>query len=640
MQFKKRRNQVLLSLGLLLLSGFTSFAQRAYLTRYGNAALAAKNTLTPHPPEHAGRDKAKLTNAAAVTHAEAALEPAQSGGSYTVTQSVIAGGGGTSANGATNVTGSIGQSAAVTASGGSYTVSGGFWGGGASVQCSVITVNPVTLPVGAMGVFYQQTFTQTGGTGAIGYSLSAGSLPSGLNLSAAGVLAGASTQAGNFSFTVKATDANGCTGTQAYTLTLNVVCPALAITPATLPGLKVGTLFNQTLTASGGVAPYTFAVTAGFLPNGASLTPQGLLSGTPTAAGNFSFTITATDANGCQSAKGYSFTVSASCNPLTVSPATLTAGMVGANYNSTLTAVGGAPAYNFSVSAGTLPAGLNLSSAGLFAGTPAFAGTFAFTAQTLDANGCAGSQAYSLVITPRTVTSVSAASYLDQRLTSEMIVAGFGVDLATQVEVATTLPLPTQLAGTTVRVRDSQSVERLAPLFYVSPAQVNYQLPPGTALGAAHITITSGANLVSAGEVNVVAVAPGLFAANANGAGVAAALAVRVKADDTQSYEPVAQYDATTNQQVAVALNLGPPSEQLFLLLFGTGLRGRSSLANVTVKIGNESAEVFYAGAHCCFVGVDQVNVKLPRSLIGSGEVEVTLMVDGLPANKVTIKLE
>ena len=154
MQFKKRRNQVLLSLGLLLLSGFTSFAQRAYLTRYGNAALAAKNTLTPHPPEHAGRDKAKLTNAAAVTHAEAALEPAQSGGSYNVTQAVIAGGGGTSANGATNVTGSIGQSAAVAASGGSYTVSGGFWGGGASAQCSVITVNPVTLPVGAMGVFY------------------------------------------------------------------------------------------------------------------------------------------------------------------------------------------------------------------------------------------------------------------------------------------------------------------------------------------------------------------------------------------------------------------------------------------------------------------------------------------------------
>ncbi len=629
-------------LGLLVLSGFTSFAQRAYLTHYGNAALAAKNTLTSHPREHtAAPARAKMTSTAVevLPNAET-LEPAQSGGSYTVTQEVIAGGGGTSANGATNVTGSIGQSAAVAASGGSYTVSSGFWGGGVSVQCSVITINPVTLPVGAMGAFYQQTFTQTGGTGAISYSLSAGSLPSGLNLSAAGVLSGTSTQAGNFSFIVKATDANGCTGTQPYTLTLNVVCPALTIAPATLTGAKVGTPLNQMLTASGGVAPYTFAVTAGALPNGASLTPQGLLSGTPTAAGNFSFTVTATDANGCQSAKGYSFTVSASCNPLTVSPATLAAGMVGANYTSTLTAVGGAPAYNFSVSAGVLPAGLNLSSAGVLAGTPVFAGTFAFTAQALDANGCAGSQAYSLVITPRTVTSVSAASYLDQRLTSEMIVAGFGVDLAPQVEVAMTLPLPTELLGTTVRIRDSQSVERLAPLFYASPAQVNYQIPPGTALGPAHVTITNTANLVSEGEVNIVAVAPGLFAANANGAGVAAALAVRVKADDTQSYEPVAQYDATTNQQIAVALNLGPASEQVFLLLFGTGMRGRSSLANVTVKIGNESAEVFYAGAHCCFVGVDQVNVKLPRSLSGSGEVEVTLMVDGLPANKVTIKIE
>ena len=218
------------------------------------------------------------------------------------------------------------------------------------------------------------------------------------------------------------------------------------------------------------------------MPSGLNLSAAGVLAGTSTQAGNFSFTVTATDANGCQGAKGYSLTVSASCNPLTVSPATRAVGMVGANYNSTLTAGGGTPAYNFSVSAGVLPAGLSLSSAGVLAGTPAFAGTFGFTAQALDANGCAGSQAYSLVITPRTITSVSAASYLDQRLTSEMIVAGFGIDLATQFEVAMTLPLPTELLGTTVRVRDSQSVTRLAPLFYVSPTQVNYQIPPGTSL--------------------------------------------------------------------------------------------------------------------------------------------------------------
>ena len=167
MQFKTRRNQLLLLLGLLALSGFTSFAQRAYRTHYGNAALAAKTTLTPHPHEHTTPARAKLTSAAVIAQADQAevlpnaeaLEPAQSGGSYDITQAVIAGGGGTSANGTTNVTGSIGQSAAVAASGGSYTVSGGFWGGRVSAQCSVITVNPVTLPVGTMGAPYQQTFT-------------------------------------------------------------------------------------------------------------------------------------------------------------------------------------------------------------------------------------------------------------------------------------------------------------------------------------------------------------------------------------------------------------------------------------------------------------------------------------------------
>src|SRR5262249_2998398 len=107
-----------------------------------------------------------------------------------------------------------------------------------------------------------------------------------------------------------------------------------------------------------------------------------------------------------------------------------------------------------------------------------------------------------------TVTSVSAASYGLMGLASEGIAAGFGSGLATATIGATTLPLPTELAGTTVKVKDSASAERLAPLFSVSPAQVNYQIPVGTAAGAATVIITSGDGRVSTGVSLIYSVAP------------------------------------------------------------------------------------------------------------------------------------
>src|SRR6185295_405569 len=121
----------------------------------------------------------------------------------------------------------------------------------------------------------------------------------------------------------------------------------------------------------------------------------------------------------------------------------------------------------------------------------------------------------------RLVVTVSAASFLGASLASESIVAAFGTGLATGVEIANSLPLPTTLLGTTVKVKDSAGSERLAPLFFVAPTQINYLIPPDTATGTGVITVTSGDAVVSMGTVNIAAVAPGLFAANANGQGVA-----------------------------------------------------------------------------------------------------------------------
>ena len=103
------------------------------------------------------------------------------------------------------------------------------------------------------------------------------------------------------------------------------------------------------------------------------------------------------------------------------------------------------------------------------------------------------------------VVSVSAASYVSTPLASEAIVAAFGSGLATATRAGATLPLPTELAGTTVRVKDSNGAERFAPLFFVSPTQINYQMPPETAAGAATVTITSGNGALSIGAVQIAA---------------------------------------------------------------------------------------------------------------------------------------
>ena len=235
---------------------------------------------------------------------------------------------------------------------------------------------------------------------------------------------------------------------------------------------------------------------------------------------------------------------------------------------------------------------------------------------------------------------VSAASFRGQPIAPEAIIAAFGSNLATATLVATVTPLPTSLAGTTVKVRDSFGTERLASLFFVSPTQVNYQIPAGTTNGAASIVIASSNGQASQTNVQIASVAPGLFTADASGRGLAAAYFLRIKADGSRSNEPVAQFDASQNRFVARPIDLGTADEQVFLILAGTGFRYRSSLSAASATIGGAAATVAFVGAQGDFVGLDQANILLPRVLIGRGEVDVALTVDGQTANTVRISVK
>jgi uncharacterized protein (TIGR03437 family) len=230
----------------------------------------------------------------------------------------------------------------------------------------------------------------------------------------------------------------------------------------------------------------------------------------------------------------------------------------------------------------------------------------------------------------------SAASY-GPNIAAGSIAVIFGSELAYDAVAATTTPLPVAINRTRVTVIDAAGTERAAPLFFVSPQQVNFLVPDETSPGRAEVVVMDHYDRVSNVFLDIGRLSPALFAANADGQGLAAALALRVKADGAQSYEPVAQFDAAQNKFISLPIDLGDPADQVFLVLFGTGIRHRSALSAVTAKVGGAEVEVLYAGAQGGFVGLDQVNLRLPRSLIGRSEVDVVLTVEGKAANTVRV---
>jgi uncharacterized protein (TIGR03437 family) len=158
---------------------------------------------------------------------------------------------------------------------------------------------------------------------------------------------------------------------------------------------------------------------------------------------------------------------------------------------------------------------------------------------------------------------------------------------------------PTSLAGTTVRVKDSQGIEQFAPLLYVSPIQINYIVPRGAALGNASITITTGDGSVSVGTLDVLSIAPQLFFQQPGL--TPAALVVRVR-NGLQTVEPIVQTES--NGAITLAtIDLGPETDQVFLVLYGTGLRYIKSLNAVMLNIGSVDSPVLYAGAQTQFAG-------------------------------------
>lgn len=192
--------------------------------------------------------------------------------------------------------------------------------------------------------------------------------------------------------TANANTATGINGAQ----TCGLACTPITLIPSSLSGGTHGVSYDQTLDASGGDAPYSFAVTTGTLPPGLSLSSAGLLSGTPSSVGSFEFDVTATDSSACTGTQTY--TISISCPSITVTPSSLPGCVAGSPCNATLGASGGTAPHSFAVTGGALPPGLSLSAGGSLSGSPSATGTFAFTVTATDAQACTGTQQYALTV--------------------------------------------------------------------------------------------------------------------------------------------------------------------------------------------------------------------------------------------------
>ncbi len=240
----------------------------------------------------------------------------------------------------------------------------------------------------------------------------------------------------------------------------------------------------------------------------------------------------------------------------------------------------------------------------------------------------------------KSLTSVSAASYAaNGEASAEGIAAAFGTTLATGTLVGKTVPLATNLLNTTVNVLDAAGTSRPAPLYFVSALQINFLVPGGTVPGVATVTVNSGDGSQSQGTLNVTAYAPGMFTFNANGSGVPAAQVLRIKADNTLVYESLARFDTATSQWVPTPIDLGPVGEKVFLVAYGTAIRGRG-VTPATMTIGGTAATVSFAGAQGSLTGVDQVNAEIPRSLIGRGNANVIFSIGAKNANTVLINIK
>jgi hypothetical protein len=302
---------------------------------------------------------------------------------------------------------------------------------------TITTSSPLTTAL--LGVSYVQTLSATGGTTPYTWSVFSGSLPPGLTLTGA-TITGTPTTAGTFNFTIRVTDSSTPAKTFDRAFTLDVVLPLMIATAATLPSGMPGVAYSQSLSAAGGLSPYSWSIISGALPAGLSMSPAGVITGTPTTPGSSNFTVRVLDSSTPPQnfQRTFSISIASALSIVTASP--LPPGAAGVPYSQAFAATGGTTPYSWSITAGALPPGLTLSGATI-AGTPTTTGISNFTVRVIDSSSPQLSASKAFTITVGSVLTITTVS---------LPPAATGSPYSAQLEASVGPPLTWSLASGTL----------------------------------------------------------------------------------------------------------------------------------------------------------------------------------------------
>jgi hypothetical protein len=321
-----------------------------------------------------------------------------------------------------------------------------------TISAPPLSVTTTSLAVGVAGSAYSASLQATGGVSPYTWAVTTGTLPGGLSLNAStGVISGTPTASGTSPFTVTATDSEIPTHKTATANLSIIINPTLAVSTTSLAAGTTGTAYNQTLAATGGITPYTWAVTAGSLPAGLTLNASsGVIMGSPTGpqTGPINFTVTVTDSENPTKTASANLSITITAPPLSVTTLSLPGGTLGTAYSQTLGATGGITPYSWSISGGSLPAGLTLNaSTGIISGTPtgSVTGPINFTVKVTDSEvptPASATAALSITISaaPLSVVTTSLPTGVDGSTYTATLQAAGGVSPYTWAVTTGSLP--------------------------------------------------------------------------------------------------------------------------------------------------------------------------------------------------------